>query len=87
MSERNWMKVEIGAIPDRKFRVIGRSGSDITEELDVEKVAIYAKSGELTRCVLTVCAEVEVEASEVEMNVDKVEPPVFEDEPVEEVSG
>ena len=61
----NNVKIHIGVCPDTHFKVIGTSGADITNELLVNKVTIVAKSGEITRVVMELVAEVCVETEDL----------------------
>ncbi|RLE21486.1 MAG: hypothetical protein DRJ50_09120 [Actinobacteria bacterium] len=62
------MKIISGEIPDESLRVIGNSGKDITSELDIKKLTIFAENGKLLRVVMDVYVdEVEAETTQLEI--------------------
>lgn len=66
------MKLIIGrnANDEGGFKILGKSGLDITDELEIKRVRFDLKAGDLTSITLEAYGAVEVEAEEVDIVVD-----------------
>lgn len=67
------MKIIIRKNPmaDGGFKILGETGRDITNELEIKRVRLDLKAGELTSIILEAYGEIEIEAEEVAIVVDK----------------
>ena len=65
------MKLIIGKNPnaDGGFKILGKSGADITDEISVKTATIIARAGEMTSIHLEAYGEAEIEGDTVEIEV------------------